>query len=544
MKTLFSTCVLFLLSFHFAFSQCSENEETKVLLVGDSWAFFMNVDGTINNVYSDWGHSNVKYFTNLTLSENGAETVDFLTPTKQGEIANQLISKPTIEYVHLSIGGNDVLGSWKSQSFTQAQTDSLRFQVKDSVIAVIDFIKGVRPDVKVVWGGYAYPNFEEVITGTLLPSIHPFYGTWQGMENPSNQEINDLLNIFSSDIESYYANDPRVEFVKATGITQYSYGQIDPLGIAPYGTYAPLSAPLPYGFTDYPSPKNSMRNYGVFKDCFHLSVQGYRDLIGYTTQKFYHKAFMADKYFIAEDSLTTGSVSSDGTVSTKLLLGDLGGTVHKTILTFETLYNLDSIAEKASLFLHRIQHTGNEPIDPNVLIEINDGAFGISAAVEAVDFSAPSKEEGNPCVFGSNTDGNWVRLDLPSELLEYITVNDITQFKISSPFISEGIIEFSGTSDPDFAPVLNVTYGNEALVALPEEKINQNVVIYPNPSSDLIHVKVNTAEIHTINIYAIDGKAMLSTENTAIDISKFPQGTYFIHVNTNKGIATQKLIKN
>src|SRR5690554_6968079 len=115
MKTLFSTCVLFLLSFHFAFSQCSENEETKVLLVGDSWAFFMNVDGTINNVYSDWGHSNVKYYTNLTLSENGAETVDFLTPTKQGEIANQLISKPTIEYVHLSIGGNDVLGSLKSQ---------------------------------------------------------------------------------------------------------------------------------------------------------------------------------------------------------------------------------------------------------------------------------------------------------------------------------------------------------------------------------------------------------------------------------------------
>src|SRR5690554_113817 len=52
MKTLFSTCVLFLLSFHFAFSQCSENEETKVLLIGDSWAFFMNVDGTINNVYS------------------------------------------------------------------------------------------------------------------------------------------------------------------------------------------------------------------------------------------------------------------------------------------------------------------------------------------------------------------------------------------------------------------------------------------------------------------------------------------------------------
>src|SRR5690554_6374352 len=108
----------------------------------------MNVDGTISSVFEDWGHSGYNYFTNLTLSENGAETVDFLTPTKQGEIANQLISKPSIEYVHLSIGGNDVLGSWKSQTFTPAQTDSIRFQVKDSIIAVIDFIKGVRPDVK------------------------------------------------------------------------------------------------------------------------------------------------------------------------------------------------------------------------------------------------------------------------------------------------------------------------------------------------------------------------------------------------------------
>src|SRR5690554_7167636 len=89
MKTLFSTCVLFLLSFHFAFSQCSENEETKVLLIGDSWAFFMNVDGTINNVYSDWGHSNVKYYTNLTLSENGAETVDFLTRSEERRVGKE-----------------------------------------------------------------------------------------------------------------------------------------------------------------------------------------------------------------------------------------------------------------------------------------------------------------------------------------------------------------------------------------------------------------------------------------------------------------------
>jgi len=543
MKRLLLICLISIVGIQASYSQCSENEETKVLLVGDSWAFFMNVDGTINKVFSDWGHSGHKYFTNLTLSENGAETVDFLKPSKQGEIANQLISKPSIEYVHLSIGGNDVLGSWKSQSFTQEQTDSLRFQVKDSIIAVIDFIKGVRPNVKIVWGGYAYPNFEEVITGTIISSAHPFYGTWEKMEKPTNKEINDLLNIFSSDIESYYANDPRVAFVKATGITQYTYGQNDPLGVAPFGTYAPLSVPLPYGDTEYPSPKNSMRNYGVFKDCFHLSQQGYEDLIGYTTQKYYHKEFMDDKYFIAQDSVTTGSVTSDGSVSTKLVVGEDGNTVHQTILTFETLYELDSVADKASIFLHRKQQTGGNPVDGDILIEINDGAFGVSSAVEVGDFNAPSKAEGNPCVFGSNTDGNWVRFDLPTELLEYITINNVTQFKISAPFVFGKTVEFSGTKDPDFAPVLNVTYGNQALVALPKEKIKQNVVVYPNPSSDFIDVSVTSASIEMISIYSIDGREMLNTIDSHIDVSNFPTGAYFIHVTTNKGVSSQKLIK-
>jgi hypothetical protein len=514
-----------------------------VLLVGDSWAFFMGVDQTINKVFEDWGHSSYKFFTNLTIAENGAETSDFLLPAKQGEIANQLISKPTIEYVHLSIGGNDVLGSWKSQSFTQAQTDSLRFQVKDSVVAVIDFIKGVRPDVKIIWSGYAYPNFEEVISGAIVPSAHPFNGTWQDMEEPTNQEINELLNLFSSDIESHYASDPRVEFINATGITQYTYGQIDVLGVAPFGTYAPFFVTLPIGDITYPSPKPSMRNYGAFRDCFHLSGQGFEDLIGYTTQKFYHKALMDDKYFLAQENTTTGSVSSDGSISTQLKVGDESGTDHQTILTFETLYELDSIADKASIFLHIDALTGTNPMDENVIIEINDGAFGVSALVEVADYNATFKEDGSPCVFGSNTEGNWVRLDLPVELLEYITINSITQFKISAPMASGGFVEFSGTNDPEFAPVLNVTYGNQALVALSKEEINQNVVVYPNPSNDFIDVSVTSADIESITIYSIDGREMLNTMSSHIDVSTFPAGTYFIHVATNKGVSSQKLIK-
>lgn len=524
-------------------AQCPENDETKVLLVGDSWAFFMGVDQTINKVFKNWGFPEYKFLTNLTLAENGAKTDDFLKPSKQGEIANQLISKPSIKFVHLSIGGNDLLGSWKSQTFTQFQTDSLMQSVEDSLYAVIDFIKGIRPDVKVVWGGYAYPNFEEVIEGTFIPSIHPFYSNWQNMEAPTGPEINEQLNIFEDDVAVHYANDPQVEFVKATGITQYTYGQIDPLGVAPGGTYAPFTVPLPEGDPGYPSPKESMRDYGITKDCFHLSTKGFRDLIGYITQKYYFKALMDDKYFLAEDPLTNGSVSSDGAVSNELLVGNDGGIDHQTILTFNTLNELDSVAAKASIFLHRIEQTGGNPIDGNVILEINEGAFGISAAIEPPDFTENGSASGTPCLHGSNNDGNWVRLDLPNELLEYITVSDITQFKIAAPNAVDGLVKFSGTGDLDFAPVLNITYGNQPTLSVPENKIEQKVVLYPNPSSDILNVRVDYAQFHQITLHSIDGKKVMQSTSKKIDVSALPAGTYFVKVTTDKGISTQKFIK-
>ncbi|PKR80533.1 hypothetical protein CW751_09160 [Brumimicrobium salinarum] len=544
MMTRFLLFSLFLfLGTQFVSAQCAEDEETKVLLIGDSWAFFMGFDNTIDDVFEDWGHSNYKFYTNTTLAENGAETEDFLESTRQGEIANQLISQPSIEYVHLSIGGNDVLGSWKSQSFTTAQTDSLRLQVRDSVIAVIDFLKSVRPNIKIVWSGYAYSNFEEVITGAVIPSAHPFNSNWQNMESPSNSAINEQLNLFSETIEDYYMNDPRVFFVKSTAITQHTYGQIDPLGVAPFGVYPARTVPLPYGNVDYPSPRPSMRNYGVFKDCFHLSQQGYEDLIGYTTQKYYHKALMDDKYFIAENALTNGSVASNGIANSQILLGVDNGVEHQAMLTFETLYELDSVAEKASLFLHRKTSTGANPVTSDIVIEINNLAFGTSTAVEAADFNANGMESGVPCVFGTNTDGNWVRFDLPEELLSYMTINNVTQFKIKSPNATNGVVEFSGVGDPDFAPILNVTYGDEQLVSLPTEELKDDIIVYPNPANDHIHISSKNSEVERVIIYSIEGRVMRTSKASELAIDELPSGAYFVHVHTSKGVSVQKLIK-
>src|SRR3954463_15257453 len=106
------------------FSQCTETPEPKVLLVGDSWAWFMNTEATINSVLKTWGHSNYRYVSNATLAVNGAQTDDVMKASTEAEILHQLTINPSISVVDLSIGGNDFLGDWKV-SMTQGQTDTL-----------------------------------------------------------------------------------------------------------------------------------------------------------------------------------------------------------------------------------------------------------------------------------------------------------------------------------------------------------------------------------------------------------------------------------
>jgi len=543
MKKHILLALTFFIGIHNSFTQCQENESTKVLLVGDSWAFFMGVDGTIDNVMKDWGHSGNKFMTNLTLAQNGAKTHHFLQQEKKDEITDKLINTPSIKWVHLSLAGNDMLGNWKSQTFTQQQTDSLLADVMEKLDSVVQFVKGVREDVQIVLSGYAYPNFEEVINGTLIPSAHPFYSNWSNMEKPSNQEINQQLNVFTDLVADFYSTDERIHFVPATGITQYTYGQETALGVSPFGTYPAYSVDLPYGNPMYPSPKNSMRDYGITKDCFHLSKKGFEGLIGYTTQKYYHKAMMSDKYLLAEDPQTNGSVSNNGGISSELYLGEANGVRHKTILTFETLYNIEYVAADASIFLHLASQTGGNPVDGQMLVEINDQAFGVSATIETGDFSEAGKASANPCVFGSNKVDKWVRLDLPQNLLEYITVNNITQFKLSAPNAVGALVQFSGVEDSDFAPVLNITYGEEAVTALAEDVLSQQIKIYPNPSREFIEISVEMAEFEEIVLFTIDGKQILRGKEQLIDVSNLPHGTYIVNVVTSKGVHTEKLIK-
>lgn len=543
-KTIFFTFIIFLFTAQLK-AQCNETDETKVLLIGDSWAFFMYVDGTIDNVFEKWGHTHYKFLSNPTVAENGAETDDFQGSSKQTEIQNLINDNPSIEAIHLSIAGNDVLGDW-NVNFTQAQLDELIDSVYARTLDVVNFLKSTKPGIKIVFSGYVYPNFEEILTvNNPLGNNHPFYGTWNSMGQPTFLQINTILNDFSTLMEDYANTEPQVEFYKAPALMQYTFGQNDVLGVAPGGTYPPFTQALPFGDPSYPSPKESMRDYlGITRDCFHLSPKGYRDLIGYHTQKFYHKFLMDDQYLLSTLS-NDGSVSSAQNVSNDLILGKNGSEEFATVLNFNT-QNMDwQKVDKAELFLRIEEVTGDNPLGSPIEVSVKSGNLGSTIAIDATDYTANTDMDETPCVFGSdNQSQSWIRIELPASMNEFITKNSNTQFLIKSTGVADGTVKFTNASDSDFAPVLNLKY-DTTYTAIKNIENESTLVLFPNPVEHTLRINKNEAPISSIEIYNTLGQLCLQQQNnsTSINVESLNSGFYKVAITMDNKVLMKNFVK-
>lgn len=542
MKKLF-TLFFILISFQ-GYSQCSETPVTRVLLVGDSWANMIGIDNAIKNAFERFGHSNYTFYTNAVLAENGTKTSDFLQPNRLNEIQTQLLAHPDIDFVHLSLGGNDVLNNWH-KSWSQARTDSLLDSVYSRLTQIISFIQNVKPGIRVFWSGYCYPNFAEIINDMApFQNLHPFYGTWNGMGQPTFLELNTLLNYFSNAIDTLVSNDPSVGFVRGTGLMQYIYGQTSNLGVPPGGTYPPLTAPMPEGFPNYPSPRTCMRSYVIATDCFHLKPEAFNHFLDFHTRKYYQKQLMDDQYILSSGGTMDGSVSDLGNVSTDIKVGNSGGEDFAAVLTFNTTLMPDTGVSKASIFLRREALSGTNPVSSNMQVKVISGNFGATVDVEASDFNATFDAMDTPCQFGSSAaNGHWIRLELPSSILPFITDDFITQFMITAPGTS-GVVTFSNATDPENAPVLNITYGPEPLNVMENVLSENSLLVFPNPAKDFIRIAIRENKPVMVELTDVSGRlVMQTTTDKLIDVSNLQPGVYVIKVYSEKRTATGKVIK-
>jgi predicted acyl esterase len=74
-----------------------------------------------------------------------------------------------------------------------------------------------------------------------------------------------------------------------------------------------------------------------------------------------------------------------------------------------------------------------------------------------------------------------------------------------------------------------------------EYEIN-NIKIYPNPTTNFITISSEDI-IENIILYSINGEKLVEVKSNTISLKKYPKGSYFLEVETAKGVTTKKIVK-
>ncbi|MDD3875981.1 MAG: SGNH/GDSL hydrolase family protein [Bacteroidales bacterium] len=532
-------------------SNCNFPSKKKVLIVGDSWGSFMWIYRSYKNAFERYGYADYIEEAANTV-ENGAETEDFMVAPKVDYVFNALNSNPDIEYVVLSLCGNDVLGDWH-KDFTQFQCDSLIDTVMARLQIVIDTIKYIKPGIKILMSGYDYTNFGETCA---IVSTGAYYDLFHDMGSPSFFQINTILQQLTQRFILLDQADNQIFFVNNLGLMQYQYGQSTNLIVAPFSPpYAPFTVPLPDGNINYPSPRSAMLG-GL--DAFHLSSNGFQHFANRHTAQFFWPEFRKpDTSFVSMGGLSEGYVDLTGTVfNNQLALGNqtAAGEV-SSIFSFNTAPLPDNaVITEARLFLTRSSLSGQNPLsnysDTLISLDIFSDVIGSSVTVEASDFVQSADGTDIACVVGSAIEDNFkVRFEISDSVhRQLINKNGITQFRLRHHAIdlnASNIIFFHGASaDSINRPILDIKYHLDTITNLSEINIESGVFLYPNPTGNYFFIQAD--DISKVEILTSNGLIFKELYNwdsgKEVNVMNWAEGIYIVKIITKKGCFVRKVV--
>ncbi len=440
----------------------------RVLLVGDSWAQVMWLAGSLRTAFDELGYSDVLERGDVTVL-GGSRADQWKKPEKLSLITSELASHPSLDLVHISLGGNDFFTKWKT-SLTPDQEIQVLTGITSDLNALIQHTLSQREDVSVLVCGYTYLNFEETREAGLVPWCAASGGSaiWPVMEKPTPLQLNMGLAHLEAFKAALADEDPRISHVNNLGLMQYWFGY-------PSKGIAPQTVPLPEGNPEIPSPPEALNN-GL--DCAHLSPEGYLVLARNCVKEFYAPHFTPPGKKISLPSLAagegtvwsaSGGIMGIGYVTGELKVGDLASNgVSKAILSFDTSTIPDDVTIIAArLFLTRSHAIGTNPLSGNLpqgqpvcdVLQLAPGGTGIlngdwehiPAAGNAGLFAGSLKQDG------------WrLRVDLKDEALSVLNRTGETQFRLGCTQTDgnsiEDLIIFAGMDnpDPEKRPVLEV----------------------------------------------------------------------------------------
>ena len=134
----------------------------------------------------------------------------------------------------------------------------------------------------------------------------------------------------------------------------------------------------------------------------------------------------------------------------------------------------------------------------------------------------------------------WHFTDLPDnhEIARHELIYDIQNNR--NPYIDSVdfacFVDFSSMSYDD----------TDCGLSVDQEDLEANVVVFPNPATEIIYVQVNGLKVEEVNVLDMTGRTLetFTSSNQAVEVnvSNIPAGTYFINVATSKGSFTRKIV--
>ena len=235
--------------------------EARFLLIGDSWAAGIGSQNVFETVMSNEGIT-----TALVLKEGvGGSTAAQWATNHNGKldtITSVLGSNPTVDIVHINLGGNDLNAAAGSIITEQDLLDELE-SIADDVDTVVDHIHSIDPAIRVGWGSYDYladPDSNAALIAMVTVSV------------------------------PHTAAKERFDFINVMGYLHYVFGYT--------GEFGPGATPIPGGFPEYEPAgggDDTLPSDPLYHDGgIHLNTTGYIAYIERAFNEFYRAWLLED----------------------------------------------------------------------------------------------------------------------------------------------------------------------------------------------------------------------------------------------------------
>jgi lysophospholipase L1-like esterase len=275
-------------------------EKTKrILIVGDSWTTSLTAqnregfpsEDVFDQYLEERGFGQFETQGEVT-AWGGRKASDWAKPEHLAEIKAELEKYPTIDIVHLIIGGNDFLGnaiSGKLAGTTEEQRQVIWDGVIADIRAIVETALSVRDDIRVVLADYDYLNQAQAEVFWKMD----FHGT-------TNEELNAMFVELGRAKMALAQQIPRMEYVQNWGTLYYWFGE--PAESVPYPGQTPAFEPYPGGDSTQPMP------VGLSPDGIHPNAQAHRKMLGNAFDAFYSKWLSEDQGLVSTADVATCQV--------------------------------------------------------------------------------------------------------------------------------------------------------------------------------------------------------------------------------------------